>query len=138
MNRQKDLYIGQSTKSVRKFAADFKKVAEKYDFVIHNSSSMDMSETFTAHGARVPEEFDLHMIQLCKPAKSSASLIANPERSLFMPKFVMAFSKNGQTEIRYMSYGEEDIRAMVVEDDAFPTSLTKTFVKVRSMINEAK
>jgi hypothetical protein len=99
---------------------------------------MDMSETFAAHGAKVPEEFDLHMIQLCKPAKSSASLIANPERSLFMPKFVMAFSKNGQTEIRYMSYGEEDIREMVVGDDAFPDSLTKTFVKIRSMIDEAK
>ena len=50
----------------------------------------------------------------------------------------MAFSKNGQTEIRYMSYGEEDIREMVDGDDSFPDSLTKTFVKIRSMIDEAK
>ena len=138
MNREKDLYVTQSVKSVGKFAEDFKIVAEKYGFLIHNSTTMDMAKTFTEEGAPVPDDFDLHMIHICKPAKSSVSLVTNLERSIFMPKFVMAFTKNAITEIRYLSYGQEDIRELVVEDDALPDSLTQTFVKIRSMIDEAK
>lgn len=138
MNRAEDLYVTQSVKSVRKFAEDFKMVAEKYGFLIHNSNTMDMSKTFIEEGAPVPDDFDLHMIHVCKPAKSSVSLVANLERSIFMPKFVMAFTKDGMTEIRYLSYGEKDIRELVVKDDALPSSLTQTFVKIRSMIDEAK
>ncbi len=138
MNRAKDLYVTQSTKNISEFVADFKKTVENYGFIVHNSRTMDMSKTFTEHGAQVPEGFDLHMIHICKPAKSSISLIANPERSIFMPKFVIAFTRNSKTEIRYLSYGKEDISELVVEDDAFPSSVTKTFVKIRSMIDEAK
>ena len=42
----------------------------------------------------------------------------------------MAFTKNGMTGIRYLSYGEKDIRELVVKDDALPSSLTQTFVKI--------
>ncbi len=138
MDRAKDLYAAQSVKSVKRFAEDFKKVVEKYGFVIHNSGTMDMAKTFNEEGAPVPDDFDLHMIHVCKPEKSSVSLVTNPERSIFMPKFVMAFTKNAITEIRYLSYGQEDIMELVVEDEALPDSLTQTFVKIRSMIDEAK
>ena len=138
MNREKHLYVAQSSKNVKKFAEDFKKVAENYNFIIHNSTTMDMSKTFADHGADVPDDFDLHMIHVCKPAKSSVSLVTNPERAIFMPKFIMAFSKDSKTEIRYLSYGEEHIRELVVEDDTLPSSLNQTFVKIRSMIDEAR
>lgn len=136
MNRN-DLYSTESSKSPRQFAKDFDQVARKYGFVINNESSMDMAKTFTAHGAEVSDDFDLHMIQICKPAKASKSLNANPERSILMPKFIMAFSQNNKTQLRFISYNAEDISAMV-EDDVFPESLAESFAKIRDMINEAK
>ncbi|PLX50648.1 MAG: DUF302 domain-containing protein [Desulfobulbaceae bacterium] len=132
-----DLYVTETDKTPAAFARDFEAVCNKYDFIVNNSQTMDMAKTFTAHGAEVGPDFDLHMIQVCKPSKAGKSLTANPERSILMPKFVMAFSKDGKTQIRYMSYGEADIRAMV-DDDVFPGSLAETFAKIRAMIDEAR
>jgi len=78
------------------------------------------------------------MMQVCKPTKADKSLTANPERAILMPKFVMVFTKEGKTQIRYMSYSAADIAEMVPVDPQFPESLAETFAKVRSMIDEAK
>ncbi len=137
MNRSEDLYIAESEKSVKHFAADFTDIVKKNDFVVNNSETMDMKKTFVEHGGTVPDEFDLHMIQICKPTKADKSLAANPERAILMPKFVMVFSKDGKTQIRYLSYSTADITALVPGDPNFPKSLAQTFVKIRSMIDEA-
>lgn len=138
MNRSENLYQTETTKGAAQFAGDFAAICKKYDFVINNSDSMDMKKTFTAHGGVVPDDFDLHMIQVCKPTKADKSLTANPERAILMPKFVMVFSKGGKTQIRYMSYSAVDIAEMVPGDPKFPESLAETFAKIRSMIDEAK
>ncbi|MFH2124692.1 MAG: DUF302 domain-containing protein [Pseudomonadota bacterium] len=138
MNRNENLYQTESAKSVAQFASDFEAVCGKYAFVVNNSDSMDMKKTFSAHGGVVPDDFDLHMMQVCKPTKADKSLTANPERSILMPKFVMVFTKEGKTQIRYMSYSAADIAEMVPGDPKFPESLAETFAKVRSMIDEAK
>jgi uncharacterized protein (DUF302 family) len=131
-----NIYIAETGKSVAKFASDFTSVVQKYGFIVNNVDTMNMAENFVSHGAEVGDGFDLHMIQVCKPAKAAPSLSGNPERSVLMPKFVMAFSKNGKTQIRYLSYSEADIRA-VVDDDVFPGALAESFAKIRSMIDEA-
>ncbi len=135
--KQEDLYIGESGKSPAQFAADFAEVVKKYGFVINNSGTMDMGKTFTEHGAEVNDTFDLHMIQICKPAKAAKSLSANPERAILMPKFVMAFSKGSKTQLRFLSYNGDDI-GTVVDDEVFPGSLAESFQKIRDMIDEAK
>lgn len=132
-----NLYATETPKSPAEFAKDFASVAKRYGFVINNSESMNMARTFSAHGADVGEDFDLHMIQVCKPEKASMSLRANPERAILMPKFVMAFSKGDATQLRFMSYGKEDIQAMV-DDDVFPGSLGESYEKIVSMIEEAR
>lgn len=137
MNRSEDLYIAESGKSVSRFVGDFAEIVKKNDFVINNADSMDMKKTFREHGGTVPDEFDLHMIQVCKPTKADKSLTANPERAVLMPKFVMVFSKDGKTQIRYLSYSAADIAALVPGDPGFPESLAQTFVKIRAMIDEA-
>lgn len=135
---QKDqVYATETLKSTREFAKSLGEVVRKYGFVIHNESNMDMAHSFGQHGAEVAEGFDLHMIQICKPEKASKSLSANPERAILMPKFIMTFSKDGKTQIRFLSFSEADIRAVVENDDAFPASLAETFTKIRSMIDEA-
>ncbi len=138
MNRNENLYVAQSSKSVKGFASDFSEVVKKYAFVVNNSDSMDMNKTFAAHGGEVADDFDLHMMQVCKPTKADKSLSANAERSILMPKFVMVFSKDGKTQIRYLSYSAADISELVPGDEKFPESLAQTFSKIRSMIDEAK
>ncbi len=138
MQPQETLYCVESHKSVTSFVDDFSSIAERNQFVINNKATMNMKETFSSHGGNVPEDFDLHMMQICKPTKADKSLTANPERAILMPKFVHVFSKNNMTQVRYLSFTLEYIAEMVPGDAKFPESLQQTFDKIRSMINEAK
>ncbi len=94
---------------------------------------MALADTFGRHGVEVAEGFDLHVIQLCKPEKAAASLTANPERAVLMPKFIMTFSRDGKTQVRFLKYSSENIRN-VVDDDAFPDSLAQTYTVIEKMI----
>lgn len=129
------LYSVETTKSPAEFARDFGTVVNKYGFIVHNETHMDMAHLFGEHGAEVAEDFDMHMIQICKPEKSAKSLQANAERAILLPKFVVVFSKNDTTQIRFFYFSEENIRAMV-DDDVFPGSLAQTYKKIISMIDE--
>ena len=137
MNRNDDLYCVESSKSVSAFVADFSEIVKKNAFVVNNHDNMNMKETFREHGGNVPDEFDLHMMQVCKPTKADGSLTMNPERAIFMPKFVMVFSKDGKTQVRYLSFSASDIAVFVLDDPKFSESVGQTFVKIRSMIDEA-
>lgn len=130
------LYKAETNKSSAEFAKDLAGVVKKYGFVVHNESNMDMAYSFGEHGAEIAEDFDLHMMQICKPSKAAVSLQVNPERAILMPKFVMTFAKGDKTEIRFFHFSAENIRAMV-DDDAFPASLAQTYEKIISMIGEA-
>ena len=136
MNRD-NLYAAETSKTNRQFVEDLGKVVTKYGFVIHNENTMEMAHSFGRHGAEVAEGFDLHMIQICKPEKAARSLSANPERAVLMPKFIMTFTKNGKTQIRFLSYSADNIRA-VVDDEQFPISLAETYQKIVGMIEEAR
>ncbi len=138
MQLNETLYAVESKKNVTRFVEDFAAVVADNDFVINNEGTMNMKETFSKHGGNVPDNFDLHMIQLCKPTKADKSLTANPERAILMPKFVHVFSKDNKTQVRYLSYHHEYIAELVTEDAKFPESLEQTFTKIRSMIDEAK
>ncbi len=137
MNRSEDLYVAASAKGVGQFVADFTAIVKANDFVVNNYETMDMQKTFRAHGGEVPDDFDLHMIQVCKPTKADKSLTMNPERAILMPKFIMVFSKDGKTQVRYLSYSAADITELVLDDPKFVDSVGQTFVKIRSMIDEA-
>lgn len=135
--KKNQVLASQTGKSVGDFVKSLGAVLRQNGFIINNESTMDMARAFQAHGAGVAPGFDLHMIQICKPDKAAKSLSANPERAILMPKFVMVFSREGTTQIRFLSYSEEDIRG-VVEDEVFPGSLAETYARIRSMIDEAK
>lgn len=130
------LYSVETAKSPAKFTEDFGEVVSKYGFIIHNENHTDMAHLFGEHGADVAESFDMHMIQICKPEKSSKSLQVNPERAILMPKFVTAFAKDDKTQVRFFYFSEDNIKAMV-DDQDFPGSLAKTYKKIISMIDEA-
>ncbi|MFZ5764253.1 MAG: DUF302 domain-containing protein [Thermodesulfobacteriota bacterium] len=135
--KKDQVYATESAKSTKEFVKALGAVAKKNGFVLHNETTMDMAHSFGKHGAEVAEGFDLHMIQICKPEKAAKSLSANPERAILMPKFVMTFTKNGKTQIRFLTFSADNIRA-VVDDEAFPASLAETYKKIIEMIEEAK
>lgn len=138
MNRNENLYAVESDKSVTQFVTDLSVVLEANNFVINNHDTMDMKKTFRQHGGEVDGEFDLHMMQVCKPTKADKSLTSNQERAILMPKFIHVFSQENKTQVRYMRYSPKQISAMVPDDPHFPDSLAQTFAKICSMIEEAK
>lgn len=133
---KRQLYKTESGKNVMDFVQAFSTICKVNDFTINNTDNMNMASSFAAHGVSVPDHFDLHMMQVCKPLKASKSLFTNPERSVLMPKFVMVFSINGKTQIRYLSHDREEVGSLI-DDQEFPESLAQTAEKIRSMIDEA-
>lgn len=125
-----------SAKPVDSYVSDLATAASRRGFFIHNESKMDMAHTFGRHGVEVAEGFDLHMIQVCKPPKAAKSLSRNPERAVLMPKFIVVFSRDGQTHIRFLRFAAEMI-ASVIEDDEFPGSLQESYDEIEAMIHEA-
>jgi len=125
-----------SLKSLPQFIHDLTAAAERQGFVIHNRDKMNLAETFNAHGVEIAPGFDVHMVQLCKPTKAAASLSHNPERAPLMPKFVIAFTRNDETQIRYFGL-DEQLVSELVDDPDFPASLSETQAAIRNLIDEA-
>jgi hypothetical protein len=132
-----NLYRTESVKPLSAFVRDLAMIARKYGFIIHNQEKMDMGATFRTHGTEVAAEFDLHMMQLCKPEKAAKSLGANPERAILMPKFIMAFTKDEKTQVRFLQHGQDEIRRLVA-DEAFSDSLAETYARIKAIIEEAR
>ncbi len=132
-----NLYKTETLKPINQFVKDLNSAAKKRGFIIHNEDKMEMAHSFGKHGVEVAEGFDLHMIQICKPEKAAKSLGKNPERAILMPKFIMTFSKDNKTQIRFLSYSK-DMIANLVDDPEFPDSLEETYKNIIAMIEDAK
>jgi uncharacterized protein (DUF302 family) len=131
-----ELYQKETEKPLVRFIGDLKSAGEMRGFVIHNESSMEMAHTFGAHGVKIAQGFDLHMIQICKPEKAAASLQSNPERAVLMPKFVMVFTRDNKTQVRFLVYNRPMIEALVGEP-AFADSLAESYTAIKTMIEAA-
>lgn len=130
------VYSSESDKSVDEFVGDFSRLVSAKGFVVHNESKMAMKDIFCAHEQQMPEDFDLHMIQICKPEKAAKSLQKNLERAVLMPKFVMAFSVEGRTQVRMLRYGQ-DLVTDLLRDQDFSVSIQETFNTLTGIIEEA-
>jgi len=131
------LFKSETDKPVEKFVSDLTEMAKASGFIIHNEDQMEMAHTFGRHGVEVADNFDLHMIQICKPERAAKSLGRNPERAILMPKFIMTFSDNGQTQIRFLHYSPETVRGLV-DDEEFPVSLAESFSQIINFIDAAR
>ena len=131
-----EIYRTETAKPVRVFVRDFIASAYARGFIVHNEDNMDMGRSFAAHGVTVDDGFDLHMVQICKPPKAAKSLSKNPERSVLMPEFVMAFSKDGRTQVRMLRYLPALV-ADLIEDSEFPSSLDESFDSIQTAIDTA-
>ena len=129
-----ELYRKETEKTLGRFIKDLKLAGEERGFIIHNESNMEMAHTFGVHGVEVAHGFDLHMIQICKPEKAAVSLQINPERAVLMPKFVMVFTADGKTQVRFLIYNRPMIEALVGEP-AFADSLAESYSAIKAIID---
>jgi hypothetical protein len=53
-----------------------------------------------------------------------------------MPKFIMTFSQNDRTQIRFLYYAPETVQ-LLVDDPEFPASLNESFKRIIGFIDEA-
>ncbi len=88
-------------------------------------------------GIQVDDDFDLHMIQICKPEKAAKSLSGNPERAILMPKYIMTFTKGATTQVLFLRFSGEDITAMV-DGAVFPERLAESYAQTIKMVDEAQ
>lgn len=131
-----ELFCRDSNKTVGQLVSSLKEAGERRGFMIHNEDKMQMAKTFGSHGVQVADGFDLHMIQFCKPQKAANSLQKNPERAALMPKFVMVFSQDGVTKIRFLRYNRPMLEALV-DDEEFSSSVAATYSEIATVIEEA-
>jgi uncharacterized protein (DUF302 family) len=134
---QTEIYQAKTNKPLTDYVAALDAAATRRGFSIHNRSNMAMADTYRAHNLSMPADFNLHMIQVCKPEKSAQSFQANIERAPLMPKFIMVFSKDEATQVRFLYYSKELIAALVPGDTQFPESLAQSYAVIREMIDEA-
>ena len=131
------LYQAETEKTLTQFIHDLEQITAKQGFFIHNKDKMEMSNIYGQHGIEVGEGFDLHMIQICNPQKSSKSLAINPERAALMPKFITTFSQQGKVQIRMLVYGRDLISSLLADPD-YPGSLEASYEKIIAMIEQAR
>lgn len=127
----------ETTKSPAEYARALEEVARPRGFMFHNADHMNMAETFASFDMAMPEGFDLHMIQLCKPDKSSKMLAANPLRAVLMPKFVIVWTDEaGRTQIRMVRYDAEQV-GHLLDDADFATAMKASYDAIETLLNEA-
>ncbi|PLX42786.1 MAG: DUF302 domain-containing protein [Deltaproteobacteria bacterium] len=131
-----NIFSATTDKSIGEFIADFERAAKPKGFMVHNADKMNMAETFAAHGASVPEGFDLHLVQVCNPQRASKAMGMNPERAALIPKFITVFTKEGTTQVRMLRYGI-DFAYELIGDEDFSRKLSGSFEDLTALIEEA-
>ncbi len=126
----------ETEKPVLEFIVDLEKSMNKRGFIIHNKDHMALKDTYDAHHIEMPEGFDLHMLQLCKPEKSSEMLKNNLERVSFLPKFINVWTGNGKTQIRMLQYDGQEVAALL-DDEKYGRAIKESFSSIAGFIEEA-
>lgn len=130
------IYRNQTAKPVGRFVLDLEHAARQRGFVLHNQETMAMAQTFGHHGIAVAEDFDLHMIHICKPAKAAQVMEKSLERAALMPKFIMVFSEQATTRIRFLHHRPEAVFKLLGDAD-FPAALAASSKEIITIIEEA-
>jgi len=134
-----------TNKPIDLFITDLTAEIEKRGFSIHHQDKSDMVEFYRNEGVKLPDNYKHKMIQICKAEASGVSLHTNPERSVFVQKFIFIYSKGETTEIRILAYSGQLIADLLghnefekgPSDDDFGKRMDKTFATMQEMVEIA-
>ena len=139
------IFRNRTNKSLEAFVADFTQAAEKRGFALIHQEKSDLVAFYRSHGVELPESYKHVMLQICKPQQSGGALLMNPERSVFIQKFVFVYTEEGQTEVRFLGYSGQLVADLLghnsfengPSDDAFAERLEGSFLSMQEMVTEA-
>lgn len=131
-----DVFRTETEKSIVDFIKSLGKSMAMHGFIIHNEEKMEMVRHFGHQGVALADGFDLHMVQVCAPKKAAQSLTENLERAVFLPQFIIVFTKNKKTQVRMLRLGSELV-AELVDDADFPEINEAVSDSLVSAITEA-
>ncbi|MEN8210161.1 MAG: DUF302 domain-containing protein [Thermodesulfobacteriota bacterium] len=125
-----DQSVAQVIEKIQNRASDF-------DFIIRNI--FNMADEFKNHGVEVQNDFEYYSIMLCNPQKAYESITKKPLRgaALLPPKQVVVFKENEKTVISYVAVEENDIKAIMPEDEMFQKGLANSCSKIKELIQLA-
>ena len=131
-----DVFRVTTDKTVVDFIKDLGRSMAMHSFIIHNEEKMEMVRHFGHQGVALAEDFDLHMVQVCAPQKSARSLLANLERAVLLPQFIVVFTQDQKTQVRMLRFSRELV-AELVDDADFPELNATMCDSLICAINEA-
>lgn len=139
------IFRSSTDKPLDIFVADLSLAAARRGFAFYHQDKSDLAAFYRAEGVDLPENYRHVMLQLCKPHQSGGSLLLNPERSLFVQKFIFAYSRGEETCVRFLGYSGALIAGLLGHnsfedgpgDDAFGERLEGTFKAMQEMVTEA-
>lgn len=139
------IFKNSTNKPFKIFIDDLTKAIEAEGFSIHHRDKSDLVAFYRGEGIDLPNSFKHVMLQICKPANSGKSLLTNPERSVFVQKFIFIYNKGDKTEIRFLGYSDQLIGDLLghnefenePSDDDFATRMRGTYAIMAKIVQAA-
>ena len=139
------IYKNSSTKPFDTVLANLTTEIEAEGFTIAHRDKSDLISFYRQAGFEMPDYYRHKMLQVCKPAASSKGLYVNPERCVFVQKFIFIYTKGEETEIRFLGYSDKIISELLghnefekgPSDDDFATRMKSTYATMEKIIAAA-
>jgi uncharacterized protein (DUF302 family) len=139
------IFKNSTEKPFETFLEDLSKEIEAAGFSIQNGDRSDLIAFYQGEGIDIPNDYKHIVLQICKPQNSGKSLPANPERSVFVQKFIFVYNKGGKTEVRFLGYSAKLIGDLLghnefekgPSDDMFAEGLSGTFDRMEKIVSAA-
>ncbi|PLX99158.1 MAG: hypothetical protein C0622_10825 [Desulfuromonas sp.] len=139
------IYKNSTDKPFDSFLEDLTREIEAEGFNIYHRDKSDLVAFYCAQGVEMPEGYRHVMFQICKPENSGKSIPVNPERCVFLHKYIFIYTTGGKTEIRFLGYTAELIGDMLghneftkgPSDDDFATRMNSTYAVIEKIVARA-
>jgi hypothetical protein len=139
------IFKNRTEKPFETFLEDLTKEIEAEGFSIYHRDKSDLVGFYRGEGFDLPDNFKHVMLQICKPAASSKSMYVNPERSVFVQKFIFVYTKGGHTEVRFLGFTDQLIGDLLghnefesgPSDDDFATRMKGTYATMEKIVQAA-
>ena len=139
------IFKNSTDKPFETLVEDLTKGIEAAGFIILNREKSDLIAFYRGEGIDIAGDYKHVVLQICKPQNSGKSLPANPERSVFVQKFIFIYNKGEKTEIRFLGYSAKLIGDLLghnefekgPSDDMFAEGMNGTFSNMEKIVQAA-
>lgn len=139
------IFKNSSDKPFETFLEDLSKEIENAGFSIQNREKSDLIAFYRGEGIDIPDNYKHVVLQICKPQNSGKTLPVNPERCVFVQKFIFVYNQGDKTEVRFLGYSADLIGELLghnefekgPSDDMFANGINGTFSSMEKIVSAA-